>query len=216
MRFTTTKPTGRIRCRRIRPDESPTRSLTLGALIGAPTDCRLARCRVLRRTAAVTNRRAGCRRCQPTPHRELCARQLPTVAIFAGEVLVGLSDVGDLHLLLSHSNAGAQWFSLKTFRLYRIATPASAMASEQLAAFRKLPADAGPPLNAATHSVSPPPPPPRPPRPPCGCGNPLGGAVLLHLLCRNQLVVQDHSLVADEQSPGCRNRLAILQLTRPV
>ena len=52
----------------------------------------------------------------------------------------------------SHSNAGAQWPSLNTFRLNRIAAPARAMASEQLAALEKLPAEAGPPLNAAVHS----------------------------------------------------------------
>src|ERR1051326_9515568 len=55
-----------------------------------------------------------------------------------------------------------------------MAAPASAMASEQFAAVRKLPAEAGPPFTAAAQSVSPPPPPPRPPRPPCaGSGMPL-------------------------------------------
>src|SRR5215831_9864934 len=94
----------------------------------------------------------------------------------------------------SHCNAGAHRFSLKIFRLYRIAAPASAMASEQFAAFRKLPVEGAPPFTAAIHSLSapPPPPPPRPPRPPCtGSGMPLAARYSRIFLSGNQLVVQD-------------------------
>src|ERR1035438_5265533 len=99
----------------------------------------------------------------------------------------------------SHCNAGTERFSPKFFRLMRMAAPANAMASEQLAALMKLPGEAGPPLKACTHMLSPPappPPPPRPPRPPAaGSGIPLAARyrseehtselqALRHLVCR--------------------------------
>ena len=48
--------------------------------------------------------------------------------------------------------AGAHRSARNTLRLYRIAPPASAIVSEHAAAFWNVPAVAGPPLNAATHS----------------------------------------------------------------
>ena len=71
------------------------------------------------------------------------------------------------------SNAGAALPARNVFRLYRIAAPASAMASAQFAALTKLPAEAGPPLAAAIHSAAS----PTPTSPPrglgCGSGSPF-------------------------------------------
>ena len=93
---------------------------------------------------------------------------------------------------LSHNSSGAQVPALRIFPLYRIAAPARAMPSEQLAAFRKLPHERPaverrqrPGLGAVTTAASGP-----SALSALWLRNPLAGAVLPHL-GGNHLVVQE-------------------------
>src|SRR5271157_1539300 len=142
----------------------------------------------------------------------LCARQLPSVAIFAGEVLICLSDVGDLHVLLVPQQRWRATVLVEDLSAVPDRHPSQsngfgAIGRIQETALRCRPAlKSRDPLRLAAAPAASPAPPAL-----LGLWKTLAGAILLHLLRRNDLVVQDHSLVADEQSPSCGNGLAVLQ-----